>query len=249
VTSPVPLEVAPGVFLAAGPDVNWILLRDGDVLTLVDAGYPGYAPRVEASVAALGLRPEAIAAILLTHAHVDHMGGLAHFHERYGTPVHAHPDEVGHAHRDYLEQAGPADVARNVWRPGALGWTLRIVRSGALEKVRAPFVSAYPGEGVLELPGRPVPVATPGHTSGHAAYFLPQHGVVITGDALVTGHAMLRRTGPQLLPGMFQHGDAAAGLEPLTALAAEIVLPGHGDVYRGPIAAAVAQARDRAGTA
>ncbi|MCW2657606.1 MAG: Metallo-beta-lactamase, partial [Jatrophihabitans sp.] len=35
------VEAAEGVFLVRGTDVNWILLRDGRELTLVDSGYPG----------------------------------------------------------------------------------------------------------------------------------------------------------------------------------------------------------------
>ena len=66
---------------------------------------------------------------------------------------------------------------------------------------------------------------------------------MITGDGLVTGHAVSRRTGPQLIMAMFNHGDADAGLTPLEGLDADLVLPGHGDPWRGPVADAVAQAR------
>ena len=81
------VEVAEHVFLVRGSNVNWYLLREGTDLTLVDAGYPGDLDWVEESVRSLGRRPEDIGAILLTHAHVDHMGAINAFHDRYGTPV------------------------------------------------------------------------------------------------------------------------------------------------------------------
>src|SRR5512144_2168465 len=77
-------EVAEQVFIVRGSNVNWYLLRDGMDLTLVDAGYPGDLDWVEESVRSLGPRPEDIGAILLTHAHVDHMGASNALHDRSG---------------------------------------------------------------------------------------------------------------------------------------------------------------------
>jgi glyoxylase-like metal-dependent hydrolase (beta-lactamase superfamily II) len=242
------LEVADNVFLVNGTEVNWVVLRDGTDLTLVDSGYPGDVPAVEASLRELGGRPEDVRAVLLTHAHVDHMGAVNHFHERYATPLYTDPVEVRHARREYLEQAGPLDVAKNIWRPGVLPWTVRIMRVGAARKLSAPHAQPFPAAGALDLPGRPVPIATHGHTSGHTAYHLPDAGVVITGDELITAHAVSRVRGPQLIGGMFTHRefDSTAVLAPLAELDADVLLPGHGPVHRGPIAAAVSTALERA---
>jgi glyoxylase-like metal-dependent hydrolase (beta-lactamase superfamily II) len=222
-----------------------VLLRDGTDVTLIDTGYPGDIDALEQSVREIGARPEDVRAVLLTHAHIDHIGGANHFHDRYGAAVHTGAVEVAHAHRDYLEQAGPRDVLANAWRPGALPWALRVVRAGATKDISIPAAQPFPNAGALDLPGAPVPVPMPGHTSGHTAYLLPAAGAVATGDGLVTGHAMLRGTGPQVLPPMFNHGDPLAGLAALEGLDAELVLPGHGDPLRRPLAAVVAEARAR----
>lgn len=240
------VRVDDDVFLCRGRDANWVILREDGELTLVDTGYPAYVPVVEESIRQVGARPEDVRGIVVTHGHVDHIGGLAHFHGGYGVPVLAHPTEVPHVRRERLEQATPAQVARNAHRRGVLTWSLRITRAGALKDVAfADVQPLVPGE-PLDLPGRPVPVPTAGHTSGHTAVFVPTAGAVATGDGLCTAHPTAPTTGPQLLARMFQHGDDVAGLDPLAGLDADVVLPGHGPVHRGPIAEAVRAARETA---
>lgn len=232
-------EVASGVFLARGTDVNWYLIRDGEGVTLIDTGYPGDLASVEESVRAIGRHPMDVQAVLLTHAHVDHMGAANHFHDRYRAPVYTDPVEVRHAHRDYLEQATALDVAANLWRPGVLPWLTRVLRVGVTNKVSIPSAEPFPNPGALDLPGNPVPVPTRGHTSGHTAYHLPGIGAILTGDELVTAHALLRHTGPQVLPAFFNHGDPRTALAALEGVDADLILPGHGDPLHCPIADAV----------
>ncbi len=76
--------------------------------------------------------------------------------------------------------------------------------AGGMSKAGVPEARPF-AAGPLDVPGRPVPVVTPGHTSGHTCYHLPDAGVLITGDALVTGHPIVARTGPQMVAPMFQH--------------------------------------------
>ncbi len=239
-------QVAPDVFLGRGTEVNFYLVRDGSDVTLIDSGWRGDASAVVAALREIGRGPEDVRAVLLTHAHLDHVGGALHLSERFRVPTYTDTVEVAHAHRDYLEQAGPLDVARNLWRPGALAWTVRIARKGALHDVVLAHAEPFPRAGALDLPGAPVPVPTHGHTSGHTAYHLPSVGAIVTGDGLVTGHALLSRPGPQVLPAMFNHGDPVSALDPLEDLDAGLLLPGHGDPRHVPIASAVAEARDRA---
>jgi glyoxylase-like metal-dependent hydrolase (beta-lactamase superfamily II) len=256
-----PVQVTADVFFASGTAVNWVLLRDGSDLTLIDGGYPGDLAAVEASIRHAGGRPDDLRAILVTHAHVDHLGAVNPFHARYGTPVYLDPVEVPHARREYLEQLSPARLAANLWRPGVLPWAARIMRAGATRDVAAKHAQPFPGSdaadaadepetavaqglAALDLPGRPVPVPAYGHTSGHTAYFLPAAGVVVTGDALITGHPVVRTTGPQLCPAFFNHDAARArqALDGLAGLDADVILPGHGPAHRGPVREAVAAA-------
>lgn len=236
-------QVADGVHLASTGLVNWILAEEDGQVTLVDAGYPGDAARVRESLDRIGRSLDDVAAVLVTHAHVDHIGGI----EWCGlaAPVLTGAEEVPHAKREFLQQAGEIDVLLRAWNPRVLLWSLRILGVGATQDVAVPEIAACATGTPLDLPGRPVAVPTPGHTSGHTAYHFEGAGAVATGDALVTGHPVTGVRGPHLLPDFFTHDpeQAAAGLDALAALDAGIVLPGHGDEWTGSMRDAVERAR------
>lgn len=59
--------------------VNGFLINNGGKFTLVDTGARGAMPgagRLGAQLAALGVSPDQISEIILTHGHPDHVGGL-----------------------------------------------------------------------------------------------------------------------------------------------------------------------------
>ncbi len=238
-------QVADDVFAFTGTDVNWVILRDGTELTLIDAGWPGDIQDVERSIRSLGRRPQDVRAVLLTHAHADHTGAANHLHDTYGVPLYMDAREVPNATGEHVESGGPIDVAKRLYRPQVARWAWRITKAGGLQHVTTPAALAFPSGGPLDLPGRPVPVATPGHTSGHTSYFLPNIGAVVTGDALVTAHPTLNGAGPRLLPSFFAHDQQAAihSLGALGKLGADVLVPGHGPVWYGAISEAVDQAR------
>lgn len=127
------------------------------------------------------------------------------------------------------------------------GWALAAVRKGGRRVTAAPNTLPPPTASerpVLDLPGRPVPVQTGGHTLGHIAVYLPHQGAVVTGDALVTGHPVSNRYGPELLPGMFNADGGATrkALATLGSLDADLILPGHG----APVSCALSEAIDHA---
>ncbi|OMC33704.1 MBL fold metallo-hydrolase [Mycobacterium sp. GA-1841] len=225
--------------------VNWTLVTDGNRVMLIDAGFPGQREDVLGSVRELGFTVDDIAAVLLTHAHVDHFGTAIWLAKTHGTPVFCHDSEVGHAKREYLEQAAPADVVRNIWQPRWLKWAATITAKGGLNHGGIPTAQALTAEIAAGLPGTPEAVPTPGHTGGHCSFIVD--GVLVSGDALVTGHPLLPYTGPTLLPALFNHDEdgCLASLTALAAVEADVMLPGHGPVWRGPIADAAAAAAGR----
>ncbi|MGP4057091.1 MBL fold metallo-hydrolase [Mycobacterium sp. 4D054] len=244
--APVLTAVTDRVHFAQTDLVNWTLVTGGsgsrEGVVLIDAGFPGSRQDVLDSLGQLGFGPADVRAILLTHAHIDHLGSAIWFAREHGTPVYCHADEVGHSKREYLEQASPLAVAAQAWRPRWLAWSVAIIRKGGLDHSGIPTTATLTEDVAAGLPGAPRCVPTPGHTGGHCSYLVD--GVLISGDALVTGHPVSTRQGPQLLPSVFNHDEDACrrSLEALGMLDTEVLLPGHGPVWRGRVRDAVKQA-------
>ncbi|WP_163754684.1 MBL fold metallo-hydrolase [Mycobacterium botniense] len=240
--APALTAITESVHLAQGDAVNWLLVTDDTRVMLIDAGYPGDRADVLSSLRQLGYQADDVCAIVLTHAHIDHLGSAIWFAKTHGTPVYCHAEEVGHAKREYLQQASPVEVALRVWRPRWAAWAAHVVRKGGLVRDGIPTAQPLTADTAAELPGHPMVIRTPGHTSGHCSYLVD--GVLASGDALVTGHPLLRRSGPQLLPAVFSHNqdDCVRSLAALALLETEILAPGHGDLWRGPIREAAERA-------
>jgi glyoxylase-like metal-dependent hydrolase (beta-lactamase superfamily II) len=234
-------EVGPGVWVAGGKHANWCIVRDGDGVTLVDTGWPGDRDLLLRSLELLGKAPAQVDAVVLTHAHADHMGSAEYFRSEVGTPVLVHAEEAANTTGERVEQASPWTLLRQTWRPSAMVWFWDASLRGKPLQLRRLGGATTFTNGPLDVPGRPVPVHTPGHTSGHVALHLPDRGALLVGDALTTAHALVPTAGPQLLP-PFLHTDAAqalASLDRLGGLEAEVLVPGHGPPFLGSPASAV----------
>ncbi|MCW2685763.1 MAG: yflN 2 [Mycobacterium sp.] len=240
--APVLTAVTDSVHFAQTDLVNWTLVTDETGVMLVDTGFPGCRDDVLTSLRQLGFAIDDVRAIVLTHAHIDHFGSAIWFAAEQGTPVYCHADEVGHSKREYLEQVSAVDLAKHIWQPRWLTWTAKITRKGGLVRDGIPSTQAMTEEVAAQLPGHPMSIPTPGHTGGHCSYIVD--GVLISGDALITGHPVSPRSGPQLLPDVFNHNqaDAERSLAALAMLETDVLLPGHGPLWRGLIRDAVEQA-------
>lgn len=229
-------------YLVTTEGVNWTILADDAGVTLVDAGYPGDYAEVVDSLQQIGHSLDSVRAVLITHAHVDHIGSLPQLLSTVSVPVYTSTEEARHARREYLQQATPLDVAKNALLPGMLRWSMHIMAKGAMKKVAVPTATGVPLDVPLAVPGNPVPFLVPGHTDGHTCYLVGD--VVITGDALCTGHMLSRTTGPQVLPAFFDHNRAQhlSTLSTLASVDATVMHPGHGPVHRGSMAEAVEKA-------
>ena len=73
--------------LASGSEGNCLLLSDGTTHLLVDAGIS--ARRIKTALGQLGLTADDLSAILITHAHTDHISGLHTLTKHHAVPLYA----------------------------------------------------------------------------------------------------------------------------------------------------------------
>lgn len=71
--------------IASGSSGNAALLSAGGTHLLIDMGIS--CRRICAALGRLGLRPEDLDAVLITHEHTDHISGLATYVKKYRTPI------------------------------------------------------------------------------------------------------------------------------------------------------------------
>lgn len=208
------------------------LWRDGADLTLIDAGHAGGAAAIEGAIRSLGLRPEQLQRIVLTHCHRDHVGAAGELAARWGAEVLAHRLD--------------APVIRGdlpVPEPVLLEWERPLYAHG-LTVPQAPPTRVdrelTDGE-VLPFGGGAVIVHAPGHTAGSIGVHLPSHGVLFTGDCIAgVGQVML---------GVFNvdRAEAITTFGRLAALSPSVACFGHGDPLTVDTTAVLHAAAEAAG--
>ncbi|QCR19996.1 MBL fold metallo-hydrolase [Agrococcus sp. SGAir0287] len=223
------MQLAPGIHRLGDDRVAFLLVVADDGLTLVDAGLPGHRRDLRRALRALGRSEADVCGIVLTHGDVDHIGFAEALRRDHGVPVYVHGADAARTRGD---EAAPS-TATPPWRPGAaLGFIATMLTKGGRTRRVAQVRTVVDGD-VLPLPGAPTIVAMPGHSPGSIAVLLPEHRVVAVGDALTTRHVLTGDEQPQLAPFTDDPAAAAASLDRLAALDADVVVPGHGTVGRG----------------
>lgn len=71
--------------LGSGSEGNGLVVEAGDSRLLIDCGFG--VRDAAARLARLGIEPRSLSAILVTHEHADHVGGVPAFAARHGIPV------------------------------------------------------------------------------------------------------------------------------------------------------------------
>ena len=130
---------------------------------------PGYSPRqLIAAAEKAGVRLEAI---LLTHAHLDHVGALTEVREHFQVPVYLHP-----ADDELLAQA------HLIWQQ--FGLTI-----GPIAPAEHPLADGQTFTfGAVSL----AVIHTPGHTPGGVCFYAANDDILIAGDTLF--HRSVGRT-------------------------------------------------------
>ncbi len=238
-------HAAEGIHRVDEASTNWFLVEENGRMAVVDTGFPRSWATLHDALSQLGRSPGDIDAVVLTHAHFDHMGFAERARIELGVPVWAHEKEVPvteHPWR-YDHERSRLPYFRH---PGFVKIFTAMGAKGALWVKGTKQVSTYTDGQQLDVPGRPHVIFTPGHTHGHCSLHFPDRGAVIAGDAFVTINPYTGREGPQIVAGAAtaDSARALASLDALAGLDASVALVGHGDPWTEDLRLAVERARE-----
>lgn len=206
--------------------VNAYVLRGHDGLVVVDTGNVGLTALLFSAITRRGWRVSDIRLIVLTHSHIDHVGGLPALRRRCDAPVALHHTECD-------------DLARGLVR----------VPAGTNPTVRHIVAALRPPARHLRLPGhqaelplndsfdlRPFGLRarllhTPGHTIGSMA-LLTDDGDALAGDNII--NTLPFGLGPYYPPMADLEPEVLPSWRKLMTAGAKRIYPGHG----GPLSVA-----------
>jgi glyoxylase-like metal-dependent hydrolase (beta-lactamase superfamily II) len=237
-------QVATGTYSLGTRGHNFFLLRDGDQVTIIDAGCSREWGKLMKGLDSIGLSLESVAGIVATHSHADHLG-FGRKAAQNGVSVSVHEAEESRALGTYSGRYAASASDLPIFNFHALRTFVPMILAGVMKLEHLDKVDTFGDGDRIDLPGHPVAVHTPGHTEGHTMFHLPEQGLLFTGDGLITMDLIGASRGPQLIEQRFNldHEMAASSLDRIVGLEADLLLPGHGEAWEGSPADAVALAR------
>jgi glyoxylase-like metal-dependent hydrolase (beta-lactamase superfamily II) len=173
--------IAPGLWGKKDVFVNYYFIKEENSgeWFLVDTGLKWSASRIRMMAEKLFGKNTKPAAIILTHGHFDHVGGLRSLLELWPVPVYAHPLEI-----PYLAGKSsypPADPNVGGGMMSSMAW---MYPRGPIDV--HPFLKPIPANNKIPGLHEWSVIETPGHSPGHISLFREKDRVLIAGDAVVT---------------------------------------------------------------
>jgi glyoxylase-like metal-dependent hydrolase (beta-lactamase superfamily II) len=235
------MQVAEGVYRLGSRFVNFYAIEEGSRVTIVDGGIPGYWDQVPKLLSSLGRSMSDIVAIIHTHSHSDHIGISERLRVESGAIAFIQKIEAPVLSGDEKPKI-PQGVASTLLSAKAIRTLGHLIKNGGAKFPTVKEVQPYDEDEVIDVPGKPRVVFTPGHSAGHSSLLLEQRSVLFAGDAIVTRN-LKGQIGPRLMDINENHAEARRALNRFEGVEAQVLLPGHGEPWRGGVSEAVAMAK------
>jgi glyoxylase-like metal-dependent hydrolase (beta-lactamase superfamily II) len=200
--------------------INIYIITDQNKLTLIDTGIAQSANSILRIIRWLGYQPTDLKRICITHADIDHAGGISRLKELTGATVYSSP------------------IAAKALASGRSSRKINVDPVGQMVYKKVEEKAFPPGmvDEVLE-PNQVLPVLgglravpTPGHTPCHYSYYLEDEGVLFTGDSLrtLTGRATINNF--KFI--IWDKDQMRASMKKQYELKPRFICPGHGPTLR-----------------
>ena len=206
-----PYEIVKDIFIVGGPDITdgrdgCIYLLNLGELILVDTGAGRSVDKLIDNIKKLGFDPKNLSKIILTHCHIDHIGGAPEIKKRFGSKIYIHKVDA-----PPLETGDPVLTAAK-WYQTSFPPTLVDVKLNSPEEILTI------GEQKI------VCLHTPGHTPGSICLYLDKDEKrILFGQDL---------HGPLLAEFGSNLDDYGRSTKKLLDLDADILCEGHFGIYK-----------------
>ena len=206
-----PSEIVRDIFIVGGPDITdgrdgcAYLMNFGELI-LIDTGAGWSVDKIINNVHSLGLDCKDLSRILLTHCHIDHIGGAPEIKRRFGSKIYIHKLDA-----PPLENGDPILTAAN-WYQTTFPPTPVDVKFNLPEEILT--------IGQQKI----VCLHTPGHTPGSICIYLDKDGKRILFGQDLHG-PILEEFGSNL-------EDYGRSTKKLLDLDADILCEGHFGIYK-----------------
>jgi hydroxyacylglutathione hydrolase len=204
-TDPNPLPGAPvadGIGRIPG-FVNSYVYRQGEETVLIDTGFSRRAKPITQAFRVAGVPLSTVRKVLLTHHHIDHMGGAAYLDGATHAPLSCHEQDAPYV--DGRTRAPMPLLMRLLVRVHPTPVTGLLKDGDQIGDLKVVFV--------------------PGHTPGEVAFYHPGRRILFSGDSVVEAKGRLTLPGTRFASSLEQ---AVRSLDRLRQLDVELLLPGHG---------------------
>ena len=177
------MKISENIKMLQVDDMNPVLVWDEKSLAIIDTGYPRHTNELIQAIADAGHDAKNLTHIILTHQDIDHVGCVSRLLEiAPNAKVYAHKDEAPYmdgtrtpiklanrlAERDNCPPEERAEIDKYAQRFGEIHFNVDVKLDDS---------------DVIDVAGGIVAVHTPGHSPGHACYFLRDAQIMVLGDS------------------------------------------------------------------